>query len=161
MRFAHALLFPVLLAVAAFAQAPPAPVADAGKVDDVYLAKDNGSGKAGDVAESFGTSDIPIHCIVMLTVSDPTAVRMQFVAVKVQGVKPESKVVSAVYTTKQGEDRVFFTGRPKGEWVPGTYRIDIYIGDKVERSVTFDIKGGAAPAAASKFAPTKPAKPKN
>ena len=161
MRFAYAIFLAAFLAVAAIGQAPQAPVIEAGKVEDVYLAKDNGAGKAGDIAESFGVSDIPIHCIVMLGISDPTAVRMQFVAVKVQGVKPESKVVSAAYTTKQGEDRIYFTGRPKGEWVPGTYRIDIYIGDKVERSVTFDIKGTGAPAAASRFAPARRAKPKN
>ena len=161
MRFAHAIFVAAVLSIAALAQAPQAPLAGSGKVEDVYLARDNGEGKAGDVAESFLTSDVPIHCIVMLTGFEPTAVKMLLVAVKVQGVKPESRVVSAAYTTSQGQDRVFFSGRPDGAWVPGTYRIDIFVADKKERSVSFEIKGGSAPAASSKFAPAKPVKRKN
>ncbi len=162
MKFAHALLFTLLLSIAAFAQIPQAaPETAAGPVEDVYLARDNGEGKAGDVVEGFTTGDGRIYCVVMLTGYDPTPVKMLLVAVKVPGVKPESKVVTAAYTTKQGQDRVYFSGSPDGKWVPGTYRIDIFVADKKERSLSFEIKATGAPAAASKFAPAKPAKPVN
>jgi hypothetical protein len=162
MKFAHALIFTLLLAIAAFAQLPQsAPEAAVGKVDEVYLARDNGEGKAGDVVEGFTTGDGRIFCVVVLTGFDPTPVKMLLVAVKVPGVKPESKVVTAAYTTKQGQDRVFFSGSPDGKWVPGTYRIDIFVADKKERSVSFEIVGAGVPAAATKFAPSKPAKPRN
>lgn len=160
MKFAHALLFTLLFSAAAVAQLPQAATEPSvGKVDDVYLARDNGEGRAGDVVEEFTTGDVRIHCVVVLTGFDPTPVKMLLVAVKVPGVKPESKVVTATYTTKQGQDRVFFSGSADGKWIPGAYRIDIFVADKKERSVSFEIKGSAGPAAASKYAPSKRAKP--
>ena len=155
MRIAH--IFLLILVLCAWSIAQP-PAAAEGPVDDVYLAKDDGEGKAGEVTSTFLPGDIPIHCIVVLTKADPAAVRMNFVAVKVNGVKPESKVVSASYATSQGQDRVFFTGKPHGKWTAGTYRIDVFVNDKLERSLDFVVKGGVLPAA-SNFAPTKP-KPK-
>lgn len=124
-------------------------------LEDVYLARDDGEGNAGDVTSVFRTTDIPIHCIVVLKTPDPASVRMNFVAVKVAGVKPDSRVVSASYATQQGQDRVFFTGRPHGKWVVGEYRIDVFVNDKLEKSVPFEVKGATVPAA-SNFAPEKP-----
>ena len=162
MKFAHALIFTMLFSIAAFAQLPQDGAETAiGKVEDVYLARDNGEGRAGDVVEEFTTGDGKIFCVVMLTGYDPTPVKMLLVAVKVPGVKPESKVVTAAYTTKQGQDRVYFSGSPDGKWVAGTYRIDIFVADKKERSLSFEIKGAGVPAAATKFVPSKPAKPRN
>lgn len=160
MRFAH-ILFTLLVLFAGLIAQPPEPVPD-GKsdvVEDVYLAKDDGAGKAGDVVETFSTGDIPIHCIVMLLKADPVAVKMNLVAVKVAGVKAESRVVSTGYTTKQGQDRVFFTGRPDGKWTAGTYRIDVFVEGKKERSLIFEIRGAVIPTAATQFVPAKP-KPK-
>lgn len=154
MRFAHALLLITILSIGVAAQATRSiPDNNDGKVEDVYLAKDDGTGNAGEVAESFTTADVPIHCVVMLTGTEPTPVRMLLVAIKVNGVKPESRVVSTAYTTKQGEDRVYFAGRPKGNWVAGTYRIDVFVADKKEKSLVFEIKGPSTlPGAAAKFA---------
>ena len=155
MRLAHVLVLIALCCAAAFAQAPQ-PVLPLSTVEDVYLARDDGEGKAGEVAANFAPSDIPIHCVVVLADGQPRAVKMLLVAVKVPGVRPESSVVSAAYNTKDKQDRVFFTGRPDGNWVPGMYRIDIFVDEKKQSSVTFEVKGTIAPAAANKFvAPTK------
>ena len=155
MRFAHALFFIAFYCAAVFAQAPQ-PLVPFSAVEDVYLARDDGEGKAGEVTETFAPSDIPIHCVVVLADGRPRAVKMVLVAVKVPGVKPESRVVAAGYNTKEKQDRVYFTGRPDGKWVPGMYRIDIFVEDRKERSVTFEVQGTTTPAAANKFvAPTK------
>ena len=155
MRFAHILLFLIVFCVGAFAQ-PPRPVDVASTaVEDVYLARDDGEGKAGEVTSVFTPTDIPIHCIVVLAKPDPAAVRMNFVAVKVNGVKPDSRIVSASFATQQGQDRVFFTGKPHGKWTAGSYRIDVFVNDKLEKSLDFEVKGGVLPAA-SNFAPPKP-----
>lgn len=157
MRFVHILATIALFSLAAFAQAPQPLIGPASKVEDVHLAKDDGRGKAGEVTDIFAPSDIPIHCVVALTDSEPKAVKMLLVAVKVPGVRPESKVVTAAYATREKQNRVYFTGRPEGKWTAGSYRIDIFVEGKLERSVAFEVKGAGIPAAASKFTP--PAKP--
>ena len=96
----------------------------AGGVEDVYLAKDDGEGKAGDVVTTFGISDIPIHCIVQLDTVKIATVKMNLVAVSVPGVKPETKVVTTSYTTKGNQNQVNFTGRPDKVWTPGKYRVE-------------------------------------
>src|SRR5690606_33996629 len=112
-------IFPILLLLLAFASFAAAqntadvPKPETDRVEDVYLARDDGEGKAGDVVKSFEVTDVPIHCIVMLREALPASVKMELVAVKVAGVKPESRVVTAAYTTSQGQDRVFFLGRPQ------------------------------------------------
>lgn len=155
MRVAHFLLVLFSFAAISLAQAPQ-PVPTPEIVEDVYLARDDGAGKAGDVTETFSPGDIPIHCIVKLTGSEPAAVKMNLVAVKVNGVRPESSVVTASYTTRQGQNQVYFTGRPDGKWTAGTYRIDIFVAGKKERSVEFAVKGTTPPTAASSFVETKP-----
>lgn len=156
MKFPLTIIILTLAALASYAQAPAEALPDS-VIDDVYLARDDGNGKAGDVVETFSTRDIPIYCIVSLTRSSPINVKMNLLAVKVNGVKPETKVVTAGYTTKQGQDRVYFTGRPDRVWVAGTYRIDVFVEGKRERSLMFEMKGDAAPVGASKFVPSKPA----
>lgn len=118
---------------------PESPVAE------VYLAKDDGTGKPGEPATAFVLTDIPIHCVVQLSFGQPATVRMNLVAANVPGVKPETQVVSTTYTTKDLQNRVNFSGRPQGKWVPGEYRADIFVGDKLVRSITFPIAAGTTP----------------
>ena len=121
-------------------------------VEEVYLARDNGKGKAGDQVSEFSTSDIPIYCVVLLETGSKVTVKMNFVAVSVSGVKPDTKVVTASYTTQEGQNRVNFSGRPEDKWTPGTYRVDIFIDGKISKNVEFEIKNSAiATTAAAKF----------
>ena len=128
-------------------------------IEEIYLAKDDGSGKAGDPVSSFVTTDIPIYCVVKLASTKPATVKMNFVAVDVAGVKPESKVVSVSYATKDGQNRVNFTGRPGDKWSAGKYRVEILIDGKLARDVDFEIRA-ANIAGASFFQPKAPPKPK-
>ena len=133
-------LLSLLLAVfslPAVSQAVPLAV---GGVEELYLAKDDGSGKAGEQVSEFLTTDVPIHCVILLDTPSKVTVKMNFVAVAVSGVKAETKVVSATYTTKEGQNRVFFTGRPDGRWTAGKYRVDIFLDGKPATNIAFDIK---------------------
>jgi len=134
--FLIALLF--VSSVAAFGQAEQ-PIA--GGIEEVYLAKDDGNGKAGAQVTEFRTTDVPIYCVVLLESGTSTVVKMDFVAVNVTGVKPETKVVTASYTTKDGQNRVNFSGRPEGKWTPGKYRVDLFLDGKKTSEVEFNIKG--------------------
>ena len=116
----------------------PVSVASSG-VEEIYLAKDE-AGRTGETVESFLTGDIPIHCVVRLDSAKTANVKMNFVAEKVAGVKPETKVISVSYQTDGKQNQVNFTGRPDGFWIAGNYRIDIYIDDAAAASKRFQIK---------------------
>lgn len=122
----------------------------------IYLAKDDGSGKAGDEATSFVTTDVPIYCVVQLESSTPVTVRMNLVAVAVPGVKAETRVVSTSYTTKGKEDRVNFSGRPNGPWVAGRYRVDVFVEDRPAVSREFAVQKPAQARPSSNPSAPKP-----
>jgi len=154
------LLLSMLLTMsfAAFAQGspPPTPV----NIQDLYLAKDDGTGKAGEVATAFVTTDIPIYCVVQLDSSTSVTVKMNFVAAKVPGVKADTNVVSVSYTTTDGQNRVNFSGKPAGKWVAGTYRVDIFIDNKPVKDLSFEIKDLAKVATTAFFQPKAEPAPK-
>jgi len=149
------LLVVCLVAIGGHGQtdAPPAQA-----VQDVYLAKDNGKGKAGEEVKAFSTSDVPIWCVVLLETPAVATVKMNFTAVKVPGLRPDTKVISTLYTTKEGQTQVNFKGRPEGTWPPGRYRIDIFLDGRAVKDMEFDIKGAADAAALQSFAPAAPVK---
>ena len=136
-----ALCFAVILmsCVAGYAQEAGSTPAPAGVVE-IYFAKDDGTGKIGEQASNFVTTDVPIYCVVQLDSAAVTTVKMNLVAVAVPGVKADTKVVSSTYTTKDNQNRVNFTGRPAGQWVAGRYRVDIFVGDAAVVSREFAVQ---------------------
>ena len=133
----------LLFALSAFAQVggdeikPEPPTVG---IQDIYLAKDNGEGQAGDAAEYFLTTDVPIYCVVQLNSTKPAIVKMNLVAVNVQGVKAESRVITVSFKTNGRQDLVNFKGKPDGAWVAGSYRIDVFIDDNLAIGKSFEIK---------------------
>lgn len=113
-------------------------------IENAYLAKDNGKGKAGEAAGNFATSDIPIFCVVKLDSMKAVTVKLVLVAVDVPGVESESNVVTISFKTNGMQDRVNFEGRPQVKWVAGNYRADIYLDDKKSQMIEFDIQKSAA-----------------
>jgi hypothetical protein len=157
----YAILLCLFVTAGTLAQGdPPLP----SSIEEVYLAKDDGEGKAGEHVTEFRTTDVPIYCVVLLDSQTKIVVKMNFVAVNVAGVKPETKVVTASYTTKEGQNRVNFTGRPDGKWTPGKYRVDLFLDGKISKNVEFEIKSSGAVGgntSASKYLiPSETPKPK-
>ena len=142
-RVIFALAFLVLFVWPVSAQTGAGPVGN--DVEDVYLAKDDGTGQAGEAVTEFRTTAVPIFCVVLLDTTAAVTVKMNFVAVNVAGVKADTKVVSTSFTTKDGQNRVNFTGRPYDKWTPGRYRVDIFLDGRIARNVEFDIKSASAP----------------
>jgi hypothetical protein len=152
----------LFLALAASGQTPePQPDNETVGVEEIYLAKDNGEGKAGDAETSFLTTDIPIFCVVQLNSTKPATVKMNFIAAKVAGVKAETKVVSISFKTNGKQNRVNFTGKPEGLWIAGNYRVDVFIDGKLAGSRELEIQKSATENPAVKSFQPKPAsKPK-
>ena len=151
------LTFAIALASVFSAAGQEPAVADAAGLADFYLARDDGSGKAGEQVSGFYTTDGPIYCVVQLDSAAPATVRMNLVVVAVPGVKPGTRVVSTSYTTKENQNRVNFTGRPDGQWIAGRYRAEIYIGSNLAVSREFAVQSVATPKpAAEGIAPPRP-----
>ena len=128
-------------------------------IEEVYLARDDGKGKAGEQVNEFKITDVPIYCVVLLESNAKAVVKMNFVAVAVSGVKPDTKIVTASYTTKDGQNRVNFTGRPDGTWTPGKYRVDLFLDGKLVRDLEFTIRGNTS-AMEAKYLQAPEPKPK-
>jgi len=109
-------------------------------VEEISLARDDGSGKPGEAASVFMTTDVPIHCFVQLGSAKSVLVKMNFVAVKVGNLKAETKVVSVSYKTNGKHNIVNFTASPETIWAAGAYRIDILIDGKFAKSLEFEIR---------------------
>jgi hypothetical protein len=151
------LIFCLLFNLCVFGQADNNGAEKEVGVEEIYLAKDDGSGQAGETSEKFLTTDIPIYCIIQLDSMKSAIIKMNLVAVDVRGVKPETKVITVSYTTNGKQSRVHFTGSPEGNWVTGNYRIDIFINDKPAGEKTFEIQGSPIKAANAAAPPVKPA----
>jgi hypothetical protein len=135
-------------------------VPDGGKIVELYLAKDDGNGAEGERAENFELADIPIYCIVKLNAPGGTNVKMILLAATVPGIKAGSKIVTTSYTLKDREDQVTFYGQPTDKWLPGKYKVELFLDNKLERTLNFNIgdADAAIKAAASKRTPS-PTKP--
>jgi hypothetical protein len=141
LKFIFSVIACLLLVAGAYSQSVQPPISPA--VEELYLARDDGKGKPGEQVSEFRTTDIPIHCVVLLDISAAATIKMNFVAVNVSGVKADTKVVTASYTTRENQNRVNFTGRPDELWTPGKYRVDIFVDGKMDKSIEFNIVGNS------------------
>jgi len=125
-------------------------------VEEIVLARGDGSGKAGETTDKFRATDIPIFCFIQLDSEKPATVKMILIAVKAVSLKPESKVVTVSYTTKENQNGVNFTASPNGIWAAGDYRVDVYVDGKLAKSRTFIVEKSA-----EEIEKPKPAAPKS
>ncbi len=110
------------------------------KITKLSLAKKDSQGNIIEDLEVFGTKDIPIYCYIDLNSEKPTLVKMNFIAVKAKGLRPNTKMVVASYKTKKGESGVAFTASPKSIWATGDYRVDVFLNGKLKESKEFKIE---------------------
>jgi hypothetical protein len=120
-------------------------------VEEVSLARDDGTGKPGETAEKFSVNDRRIYCIIQLNSEKSVAVKMNFIAAKAERLKPETKIVTVSYTTKENDNGVTFNASPNGVWAAGEYRVDIYIDNKLAKSKVFQIGKDANEASKEKL----------
>ena len=125
-------------------------------VDNLFLAKDDGTGKPGEPAQWFYSTDVPIYVVVMIEPPKATAITMRFVAVDVPGLKSESKILSTNYNLKEGNNTVWFNGHPFGSyWIGGRYRVDIYIDGALAKSQEFEVRKVTGAEKTTTFAPQR------
>lgn len=110
-------------------------------VDSIALARDNGSGGAGDEVQTFKTADNPQHAIIRTShVPSGTKVKIDWVAVDAGGEK-NTTVVTKDYVLEGMENTVTISAElPGGVWPAGKYRVDAYVGDKLAKSKDFIVE---------------------
>ena len=118
-------------------------------VENISLARDDGHGNPGEIVSGFVSTDVPIHCLIDLSAPAAVTIKMNFVAVKAVGLKAETKIVTAGYTTTESQNRVRFNAAPDGIWPVGKYRIDIFLNGKPAKSLEFEIEKSAAESGAA------------
>ncbi len=151
------LLLTICLLSFGFAAVAQVPVS----VEEIYFAKDDGTGEIGEVVESFQTTDTPIYVVVKLTDSAAMNVKMSLVAINVKGLKAESKIITTTYKTTKMQNRVNFSGKPEKIWFVGKYRVDIFLNDKFSKSLEFEISDSVKTSTSiNSFVPQTVAKPK-
>ena len=83
----------------------------------------------------------PFYCIVELSnAPDDTEVRAVWIAVKVEGADPNTKIDEA--TAKSGSGQLQFNLSNDGPWPTGDYKVDLYLNDAKEptKTLTFKVK---------------------
>ncbi len=140
MKIFFCLLLGALACVNVFGQAEQSP---ANGVENISLARDDGTGNPGEIVTGFVSTDIPIHCLIDLSSTEAVTIKMNFVAVKAAGLKAETKVVTANYTTTESQNKVRFNASPDALWPVGRYRIDIFLNGRPAKSLEFEIEKSA------------------
>lgn len=109
-------------------------------VTRVDLARDNGSGKPGQVVRSFSTGDNPLHCVVALKpLPGPTVFNGTLIAVNAGGVQ-NYRVASTDLSAATGMGQVDFKFSLPRPWPAGAYRIELKANGKPIRTVNFEIR---------------------
>lgn len=124
-------------------------------VEEIILSRSDGKGNGGGASDKFTTTDAPIYCTINLDSAGSATVKMNFVAVRAAGLKPETKVVVVSYETKENQNQVNFNASPNGVWAAGSYRVDIFINGKLVKSRAFEIEKSAKEIEKKKPAPVK------
>lgn len=128
-------------------------------VAEITLARSDGKGGIGEATDKFTTTDIPIYCSIALDSAKSVTVKMNLVAVKTAGLKPETKIVVVNYKTNGTQNQVNFDAAPNGVWATGNYRVDIYIDGKLAKSLAFEIEKSTKETE-KKQMPVKPSAPR-
>ncbi|MEP6923930.1 MAG: hypothetical protein ABI954_05675 [Pyrinomonadaceae bacterium] len=153
MKIIFGLLLGALMCVGIYGQAEQAAEI---RVEDISLARDNGSGKPGEVVDNFVITDVPLHCLIQLSSTAAVTVKMNLVAVKADGHKAGTNVVVISYTTTGSQDRVSFNASPDGLWSAGKYRIDVLLSGKLAKSLEFEINKATQETNKENKSPTRP-----
>jgi hypothetical protein len=128
-------VFALAALLAAFAVA--APRASAEKFE---LAVATDSKEVVSQHDSFSPSTARIYVVYKIALSKASRVKAAWVTEKVEGYQDNNKFGESGSNLDAGTYMSSFSyARPGAAWPAGAYRVDLYVDDKVERSVRFKV----------------------
>jgi len=108
------------------------------KIDSVTLARDDGSGNAGETVTEFKPTDHDFHATVKLNrIEGGLKVKLTWVVVDAGG--NTNRVLDSSEFTALAANVVNGKVSLPNDWPTGKYRLDIYLNDKLAQSVDFDV----------------------
>ncbi len=111
------------------------------KIDTAEMRKDDGNGAfSEEVVNSFSQSDKKIHCYIDW--DNPkigTQIKFVFVAIDAGGAKNETIKEISIVTENELQNEAHGSLKPNKPFPKGSYKVDIYVNDKLARTVPFKI----------------------
>jgi len=124
-------------------QQPVAETEDMGPgnhIQDIHMAKDNGSGAPGDETASFAPEDRTIHCVVKLKEAKRgTDMKFSWWIVDADGSKNQ-KIKDIDYTTRTLENIVHGHLSLPQDWPSGTYKVQVFVNGDLDRTINYSIQ---------------------
>ena len=95
--------------------------------------------KAGTQETAVFAADQVFYCIVQLAnAPDDTKVKADWTAVSVEGAAPNTKIDAVEKTV--GDSTITFDLTNNKPWPKGSYKVDLYLNDKLDRTLEFQVK---------------------
>jgi hypothetical protein len=111
----------------------------AATVESLTLARDDGSGDAGEEVNGFRPFDRKMHFVARLSVPRPgTRIEVVLTAVDAGGAR-NLRLGTVALETKQRENRADVHFERSRDWAVGRYKVEAYVNGQLARSVDFDV----------------------
>jgi hypothetical protein len=105
------------------------------KIEEAWMAAD----EEGSQRTAVFAQDATFYAIVDLAnAPDDTTVRAAWTAVEVEGADPDTFIDETEVTT--GSGNVVFQLNNSNLWPVGHYKVDLYLDDKLDRTLEFDVQ---------------------
>ncbi len=109
-------------------------------IKSATLAKDYVEGKAVNSTTVFAPEDGVFHLVVeVANAPDDTTVKAAWHLVEAEGYEP-SLIDEATMTLESGQDVVDFTLSAGQLWPVGKYKVELYLNDKLDRTLEFQVQ---------------------
>ncbi len=105
------------------------------KIADAWLSAD---AKGDSRTTTFSPSDAMHLFVDLRNAPDDTEVKVDWIAVNAEGVDPNYVINETKYTS--GDDTIHFDLSNNQAWPTGSYKADIYLNGKLDRSLTFEVQ---------------------
>jgi hypothetical protein len=135
----------ILLALLALGVIITACDASTANIRSAVTSKGYENGKAVDPTTTFSPSDIPLHAVVEVG-NAPTDTKVKVVWTSVDSTDSggtqykDQKIDEKEVLTKETDSMVDFTLSNDQPWPVGKYKADIYLNDKLDRILEFEVQ---------------------
>lgn len=104
---------------------------------DAFMAKDQDGTQKTTV---FAGGDTFYAIVDLANAPDDTVVKAIWTAVNVEGEQPDLNIDEASYTSGDAQLYLYLTNQEGLLWPVGQYKVDLYINDKLEKTLEFQVQ---------------------